>query len=190
MSSPELDRLIVENILDLDSAANRVEPIEMRIWAAHAEAMESWSQDCGWVGEFDTDGDLIARPEAWETDGEKQAWFGLGFGANDDELDLYFELVQLTGAKGNVCLWFGYKGLRNPWKAVARQHAEALREFGFVMTPYGDFYTPCSPDLTQMVEAVESGDFRAATDPVRAALDRGKAAEPVFTAILKQLGAI
>ncbi|GAW41164.1 hypothetical protein SH203_01567 [Brevundimonas sp. SH203] len=190
MSSPELDRLIVEHIADLDSAATRIDLIEERIWKAHAEALEDWSRAMGWGGDFDIEDDLIAAPAHWEVDESKQAWFEIDFGPEDDELGLHFNLMRLTGAGGRVCLRFGYNGLRKPWKAAARQHAEALQQFGFVMTPYADFYTDCTPVFTNMIEAVESGDFSPATDPLRAALDRAKAAEPTFTAILKQLKAI
>ncbi|KIC55979.1 hypothetical protein RM53_14185 [Brevundimonas nasdae] len=77
MSSPELDRLIVEHIVDLDSAATRTGPIEQRIWAAHAEALEDWSHANGWVGDFDIEKDLTAGAAHWEVDERKQAWFGM-----------------------------------------------------------------------------------------------------------------
>lgn len=190
MNSPELDRLLVESILDLDASAHHIESLQDRIWQAHADTLETWSQSNGWVGEFDIVNDLVVLPDAWTVDDKRQAWFELTFGPNEDELGLYFGLSTLVGARGQVCLWFRYRGLRNPWKAAARQHAEALQKLGFVMTPYGDFYTECSPQAGKMADAVESGHFEPATAPVAAALDRAKAAQPAFTAILRQLDAI
>lgn len=190
MNTPELDRLLVENILDLDESVTRIGDLQDRIWEAHGKAAETWSQANGWVGEFDIENDLVVLPDGWTVDDTRQAWFLLEFGPNDDDLGLNYGLSRLVGAKGQMCLWFRYRGLRNPWKTAARQHAETLQKLGFVMTPYGDFYTDCSPLAGKMADAVEVDDFEAATAPLVAALDRAKAAAPAFTAILKQLDAI
>lgn len=191
MSTPELDRLIVEHITDLDGAATRSEAMERVIWQAQADALEEWAKEAGWRGGFAIDDDLQVWPEYWEVDGQRQAWFALGFGHKDEELGLYFDLTRLVGAGGGqVCLWFGYRGLRNPWKAAAKDRAEEVRASDFILTPYGDFYTDCTPRTAEMALAFESGDFSPAKAPVRGALDRARAAEPTFTDILRKLKAI
>jgi|GEM_PF-5919076 len=191
MSTPELDRLIVEHINEIDGAATRIEGMERLIWQALADVLEDWCKANGWRGGFDIDDDLQIWPEHWEVDDQKQAWFGLGFGHKDEDLGLYFDLSRLVGAGGGqICLWFGYRGLRNPWKAAARERAEDLRSADFVLTPYGDFYTDCTPVTADMAFAFETGDFSAAQALIRSALDRARAAEPTFTEILRKLKAI
>ena len=190
-ASPEVDRLIVEHMMDLDGAARRVEPMEKLVWRAHAETIEAWCEANGWAGDFDPEKALIATPPHWIVDGERQAWFYWDFGENDAELGLYFDLSRLVGVGGGqLCMWLGYRGLRNPWKAAARRYAEELKRSDFAMTAYGNFFTDCTPKASDMPEALESGDFGVATLLVSRALDRAKAAEPTVSALLRELGAI
>lgn len=191
MDNPDLDRLIVENIADLDASARRIEAMAERVWEAQAETLKAWCTEKGWLGDLDPTEDLSVWPSYWAVDGKPQAFFRLGYGENDDDLAHQFDLTRLVGAAGGrVCLWLEYAGLRNPWKATVRPRAEALQEHDFLMTPYANFYTDCTPTVAEMADGFEQGDFSAPMSRVRRALDRAKAAESTVTEILRALEAI
>lgn len=195
MSTPELDRLIVEHLADLDAAAHRIEQLEARAWAALAKEMATWAATAGWNGVFDTGGDLQVSPPEWTVPGERRAWFYIGWGPDDDDTgeagQPWFELSRLTGVGGGrLCLWLDHKGYRNSWKPAARAGAEAVRPMGFALTDYANFYTDCTPVQAEMARAFEDDDLETALAVVVKALDRAAAAKDHFTDMMRTSGAL
>jgi hypothetical protein len=52
MALPELDKLIVEHLADIDATAKRLWEIETQVFAAISAAANAWAKKEGWVGEF------------------------------------------------------------------------------------------------------------------------------------------
>lgn len=195
MSTPELDRLIVEHLADLDAAAHRIEQMEARLWVSFASVMATWAATAGWEGVFDTSGELQLSPREWTVDGERRAWFHIDWGPDDDGTGKdgmpWFGLCRLTGVGGGqVCLWLDHKGYRNSWKPAARAAAEAVRPMGFVLSNYANFYTDCTPVQAEMARAFEDDDLETALAVVVKALDRAALAKDHFTDMMRTSGAL
>jgi hypothetical protein len=53
MESPELDRLIVDHLVDIDAAAMRLTMVEREVFRALDVMAEEWAKKNGWEGGFD-----------------------------------------------------------------------------------------------------------------------------------------
>ncbi|QYC11510.1 hypothetical protein [Brevundimonas nasdae] len=191
MNNPDLDRLIVESVVDLDAAATRMDQLQSLLWDAQATTLRAWAASNGWLGEFDPKGDLRVWPKPWDGDGVPKAAFSLAAGPDNVDLGHYFELLGLLGAGGaRTALWFQYKGPRPPWKIAARQEAETLAGYGFIWTASAHFQTDCTPVYAEMIDSVETADYAPMTVKITSALERTKAAVPDFTRLLSSLGAL
>jgi hypothetical protein len=187
MDTSQLDRTIVEHLSDLDSAAGEIERIERRVWEAMSERMEEFASSAGWAGQYQIDDDLSVHPPEWTADGARLAWFELGFGPDDDESGLNFDLARLCGVNGGqVCLWILHGGRRTPWKAVAKAQAASLAGLGFSINDYANFYMDCTPSQAAMAQALSDDDFELALQPLAQALARLPSSVPALTAMLQQ----
>lgn len=190
MDTSQLDRLIVEHLSDLDSAAGEIDRIERRIWTAMSGRMKEFASSMGWAGQFDIKDILWVCPPEWMADGRPIARFNLGYGPADEEGDgsgAHFDLTRLCGVNGGqMCLWQYHGGGRNAWKPVARAQAAIAAELGFAMTDYVNFHTDCTPAQADMAQALADDDFEQALQPLSRALARLPASVPAFTAMLQQ----
>lgn len=187
MDTSQLDRLIVEHLSDLDSAAGEIDRIEDRIWTAMSERMEEFASSMGWGGQYEIEDELSVHPPEWTADGARLAWFELGYGPADDESALNFNLARLCGVNGGqMCLWLLHGGRRTPWKTVAKAQAASVADLGFSMTDYANFHVDCTPSQAEMAQALSDDDFEQALQPLVQALARLPASVPAFTAMLQQ----
>jgi hypothetical protein len=188
-----LDRLIIENLADLDSAAQRIDEIEERIWKAIGAEIEAWGAKNRWEVAADPEDAFEASPPAWVDEEDQRAWFEFGWGPDDvdngGKADPSFDLTRLCGlAGGRFCLWLVVKTPRRTWKPLAQAEAETIALHGFQLSDHGNFYIDCTPGAAALAAAVEDGDFTEALECVRTALAAAKAAEPIFTRMLKKAG--
>lgn len=185
----ELDRAIVENLLDLDDAAKRIEALGSRIWTQLCDTAEAWSSDNGWTGAFDPE-DLWVSPAVWCPAGEAEAWFYPDKGPDDTGQGVgqepYFWLSRYVGVGGGeLCLWFGQKatGARK-WKPLANEYAQRMSELGFRLSDSGNLYTVCTLDAKAVAAALADQQLEAAMLPIEQALDRAALAAPLFSELL------
>lgn len=192
MSSPELDRLIIEHLHDLDAAATRIDQLTEKVWKVQGETLQAWAAGSGWNGGFDPDDDLCVWPlEIEGEDGEPVGRFLAGHGVDEEESDRRFILTALSGvAGGRVCLWFEHTAPKKQWKPLASQRAEELAALGFIMTDRGNFFTDCTPTQAEMAQGLEIDDLSDVMAHLVRALARAAKAAPVFLDMLRQLKAI
>lgn len=190
MSQNELDRLLIENLKDLDEAAKRVRQIESLVWRRIEDAFRNWAP-AGWKADVEKDYPWAAanhwcRDDVWE--GSFYLDYGpedTGQGAGEETL---FDLSRYVGINGGqLCLWFeqDVAGARK-WKTLANDHVDGLSRAGFSLSDGGSFYTNCTLEGAAVAEAIESNDWDGAMKPIVAALDRARVAVASFDALLDQ----
>ncbi|MCX5580792.1 hypothetical protein [Kaistia terrae] len=187
----ELDKLIVENLLDLDQAAKRVDALGDQIWKQIYETFENWAMGRGWRGSSDEDDPWVA-PKNWVADKEREAWFYPDNGPDDTGEGVgqepYHALSRYVGvAGGQLCLWFGQKTGARKWKPLAREHAQIMVTHGFHLSDAGNFYTVCSLDARTVAAALADQQLETAMAPIEAALQRAANAEAEFTKLLAKV---
>ncbi|MER8784360.1 hypothetical protein [Mesorhizobium sp. M0244] len=185
----ELDGLIVENLLDLDAAAKRIEVIGENIWESIIEHLDDWAKKQGWKGAFERDNPWTA-PQEWFLEGQPEAWFYPDKGPDDTGEGIgqepYFWLSRYLGvAGGQLCLWFGQDstGTRK-WKPLAKDHARVLAETDFHLSDSGNFYTVCNLDSKAVAAAIADGRLEEAMTPLLEALERADKAKTLFSTLL------
>jgi hypothetical protein len=175
---PSLSKLILENLDDLDAAAQQIYPIERRIYEEISERLEAWAASLGWAGNFDPENTLrVFRPE-WLEGEMPWATLDIGWGpgdaGNQGEGEPYFDLSRLAGANGGrLCLWLVFSGIRRSvWEKVFKAAAEQADTGGFLLDDRDGFYLDCTPPTGSMADAFDRNDFTRAFGPLDAALQR------------------
>lgn len=183
----DLDRVIIDNLLDLDDTAKRIEELSDRVWAEICESMESWASKNDWKGDYDVD-DPWLTPADWFTDEEPDAFFYVDKGpVGTTAPPTYWLSHCIEVGHGQLCLWFVQKvtGAKQ-WKALARSYASRFAEKGFSLSDYGNFYTSCSLNAKDVAAALEGQRLETAMTPIEQALDRAASAMVLFNQILAE----
>lgn len=191
MDTTELDRLIIENLEDLDAVAHRIDIIENLIWKHLGDTGRRWAVEQGWRSSL-PDEELWVAPRHWQARG-RDVWFELGWGPDDegsgDQGSLRFDLARLAGVgRGRLCLWLDWRGPGiGPWKTAAGARLNDFRNAGFHLSdgrlvPYMD----CTPNPALVAQGLIDGDLSQAYAPVLQALDAAAAAVPTLDLILKK----
>lgn len=190
---PELDRLILEHLGDLDATAKHIEVVEVRVWAEIAERVEQWAAGKGWIGSYDVDDDIWVAPIEWQQgDDDPLAWFAIGYGPGDRgngvEGEAYFGLSRLAGVgEGRLCLWLGFEGVnRSVWRRVFRLAVEQDNTGGFVFDERDGLFVDCTPPAGLLADAVAEGQFDLAFAPLDGALEAAHAGWRVLDRLLKE----
>lgn len=189
MDSVELDRLIIENLADLDAAAKRIEEIGSRIEAHLTEHVGQCAVARGWQ-HGNEDGLLWIAPPLWAHEGSADTFFSFGWGPNDtgegSGHEAYFDLSRYCGAAGaQFCLWFESGMKLRAWKLLVPKIEEVP---GFLLSDDPYYYTPCTLDPKLVALGLEDDDLTTAFGPVTRVLELAFQAEPKLTRLLKAEG--
>lgn len=185
----ELDRLLIDNLKDLDDAAKRIEALGNRLWREICSACEEWIGAHGWKGEFGSDEPWFA-PTEWFDKDEPEGWFYLDFGPDDagdgTGSTPYFWLSRYLGSGGGqLCLWLGQEALgARKWKPLAREFAHLLSPFGFHLSDSGNFYANCTLDSDRVAAALADNQLEQAMIPIEQVLTCAADAVPIFSKLL------
>jgi hypothetical protein len=192
MDTTQLDRMIIENLEDLDAVVHRVHAIEEVIKKHLAEESRRWAAKRGWRFSALEDDEIWVAPPEWQARG-RDIWFELGWGPDDNDTgepgELWFDLCRWAGVgRGRLCLWLDWRGAGIPaWKATAGAHLDEMKQAGLLVTdgrliPYVD----CTPDSTLVAKGLVEGDLSEAYAPFRKALATAAAAVPILDPIMKK----
>lgn len=185
----ELDRLLVDNLKDLDDAAKRIDALGDRLWQQVCDACEEWIRAHGWRDVSNSDEPRIA-PVEWFNEDEAEGWFYFDFGPDDTGNGTgsspYFWLSRYVGAGGGqLCLWLGQEALgARKWKPIAREFAHLLSPFGFHLSDSGNFYANCTLSPDRVAAALADNQLELAMEPIEQVLKRAADAVPVFSRLL------
>jgi hypothetical protein len=203
MAQPELDRLIVSNLADLDAAAQHVDNV---IQPAIAEALnrilETFLHKGEWVGLADwPDEGIWLASEDWRKPGDHtgddylcQFCLEVSLGRGDEKDK--FWLTQLLGIGDRT---LGLRWTRNDvgkraWRRVVGQQQQIiakLRARGFdYQEAEGSFFLPVRVDQSALTQAVGDESPELALAPFTDALQACTNAKPDFDALLKATAGI
>lgn len=190
-TEPELDKLIIQNMEDLDATAKRIDALVREIWREVETHVETWAKARRWLTSMDWDDPWIAPPQ-WKQDDRWMASFKIGWGPGDAEETKegipYFHLSRLAGVGGGrFCLWLHFIEVkRSAWKPVFRDAASHLKAGGFLFDDAEGFYFDCTFSARSLAEAVAEDDYEVAFEPLNRALEAAHASWPLFDKMLKK----
>jgi hypothetical protein len=191
-TEPELDKLIIDNIADLDATAKRIDALVGEFWGEVSGHLQSWAKENGWLASQDPDDPWVAPPEWFQGDDDYFAWFSVSWGPGDSgdakEGEAYFDLSRFAGVGGGkLCVWLGFDGVkRSVWKPLFREAASQSKAGGFSFDEVDGLYLDCTPPPGSLVTAVAEDDYAAAFEPLNRALDAAHANWPLFDKLLKR----
>lgn len=180
MESNQIDKLLIENIADMDEGAQRLDALSVNIAESMDDIVQDWAEKNEWMATTawnETD-DLSVAPKNWvPSDDEWLAWFGLdtGKGEEGDEWH-YFWLARLCGVgRGEYGFrFFQDEYGRVPWKKFIRELAPPSNS-KFNIDDEPSLFMPIKVDKDALAKAAEDGDFRQALEePLFAALNHIK----------------
>lgn len=216
MSSPELDALIVEHLVDLDRASKRIHAIEHRVFSAMNARAEQWMKRHDWIGEFAIpdnggwdDWDAWLAPAQWkQPDGKSDATsdcrFVLGVGAGDTEDgkagEPWHYATRLCGLEdgqigfrfgGPSAISSGRPGIsrKRRWQGIVDSCRDAISSTKFIVDSEPSFFLGFRIDPAALATALRDDDPDAALDPFTAALDALLEAQPAFDRLVEHLRA-
>lgn len=190
-TEPELDKLIIENIADLDAAAKRADVLVAEIWMEVIERLQSWATDQGWWASQDPADPSVAPPD-WVDGDQFFAWFNVDWGPRDtgvgEEGQAYFDLSRFAGVgEGKLCLWLNFDEVkRSAWKPLFRDAAGKAEVGSFSFDSTDGFYIDCTPPAGALSMAVAEEDFVAAFEPLTRALDAAHEHWRFFDSLLRK----
>jgi hypothetical protein len=204
MSSPELDALIVEHLVDLDRAAKRIADIESRLISSMNTRAQEWAERNGWIGDFkfrqgDTWDDWYVwlAPKDWLTTDDPDdidVWFDLEFGAGATDQgapsEAWHHLTRFLGLEnGQIGLRFhaSTKLNKRGWRSIVDQFSPRVEQTRFIVDTEATFFLPVRIDAKVLAEALRNDDPDAALGPFTDALSSLMAAKPVFDEIVKYI---
>ncbi len=200
MAQPDLNALIVANIVDLDAAAFH---LDNRLQHEIGEALDDVSAkrigELGWEGVTDWNDDAIwAAPKEWrKSDGSPGDEYACQFSFEasstaDGEAD-YFWLTQLVGM-GRATL--GFRWARNDiskarWRKAVGQQTDLIgdiRGLGFVYGEKdGSFFLPVVIDPTKLSSALmEESPEQALEQPLADAFSLLVRSKALFDSLLER----
>jgi hypothetical protein len=202
MDNSSLDRLLIENIADLDAGVKQLWSIERRLGEALDQLKKDWCDKAGWIAGDGTwmDKDDVSFGMAKWAEPEWLVWFQLGYAAGLVQVGDYgeesFWITRLCaeGVRQESGAQMGFRFAQGPfgahrWKKTLRRNQEILAGTRFIFDDEPSFFLPCRVDRLALAEAVEKNDFRDALRPVEAAMDYIKEHAGKFDALLDELRA-
>jgi hypothetical protein len=192
LETTELDRLIVNNLAEIEATWDRVEQLDQHLWSEVGEFVANWANEKGWSSECD-ENTIKAYPADWATtDEDNRVNFYLAWGPDDTEKGVpYSWLARFAGISGaRLCLWLEQSVGSRTWKPIARTAEAQLSPLGFSLSNGGHFYTECTLDAAVLAGSLANQQLASAFTPIGEALGRAKAAAPLFSPLLKAARAL
>jgi hypothetical protein len=201
MTSPELEKLLVEHLSDIDSAVKQTKILERRVFSEIDEMIKAWAARTTWSGTFDyIDDKLWLAPDDWrssdETDkGDFQAWFELDVAAGDTSSDApeedCFYLTRLCG-RGTGQVGFRFRqeiASKGRWRKGFKDRVGLVAATAFLPDAEPSFFLPMRLDSAELAEALLEQDIERALKPVERVLEQLVVAKPAFNRIIASLKA-
>ena len=194
MAQPELDRLLISNLADLEAAAQH---LKVHVMPAVAHAMNESAIEVvernGWFGiaEYDT-GELWLAPREWHIEGGKDsaysAWFQLDVSDTDwENVQFWLACIAGVGPKQMGMRWSQDAVKPKIWRKHMAGQAETiskLRSRGFDYHEHlGSFFAPVRLDIGALTNAVGDESPELALAPFDDALRRCVDAAADFEAL-------
>ena len=181
MDEMKLDRLIVENITDIDATSRRAVEIGEMVDGEICEVARKWASDNGFVANAEDDTLWLSHPD-WKTeDGDEDQydyWFGFQYSSEylSDSVEDQFMLTSLCKAGTDS---MGFRLIqevhaKRPWKKFLQSSGENFSGTRFVIDDVPTIWLPVVVDRTLLATAVEEEQFEEALKPVIDALDEIK----------------
>jgi hypothetical protein len=202
MSSPELEKLLVEHLSDMDSAAKQITMLQIKVFRELGELVERWTTKTTWSGKFDyMEDELWLAPEDWRSPGTDkdehrfQAWFQMEVGAGDTESEKpeedFFYLTRLCG-QGTGQVGFRFRQditTKGRWRKSFKDLAGSLSTTAFLVDAEPSFFLPVRLDSAELAGALLEQDIERALRPMDTVLEQLIAAKPAFDTIVAALKA-
>jgi hypothetical protein len=207
MATPELDKLIVDHLADLDAAAIRLTDLGGEVCDKIDEAAAEWAGEKRWLGNFDfmqkrptprgIGPGLWFAPPDWLMPGtpvaslDFQAWFELKW--DDTKIGDQFELTSLCGeGVQQAGFRFGFSDQlirRRSLRALFRSASfvDLLKETPFSVDSIPSFFFPIKLDSSTLGKCFLEGDIESALVPFEEVLASIAAAKPAFDAVIAEV---
>lgn len=203
MDNRQAAALVIENIGMLEEAKRLLEgEVSRKVFAAIDQLVEAWVEEKGWSGYFNLfEDEQYFGAREWIREAKSGeayvAWFALAH--NDTEEEWW--LTSVLGSRSSLAGFRFHidpnKG-RRVWKIFASQKNQEypeIEEAGFQFEPVdGTWFLPWKLDARQLAENYARDSIARALDPVRDALHKIEALQPVFVKLVdaaqQQLGAV
>ena len=206
MSSPELDSLIIEHLVDLDRAGKRIAAIEHRLFSAMNAKAEQWARRQNWKGEFEIpengnwyDWKFRLAPTEWRKGGDNpkdafDCYFETGVGAGDtlggkaaEPWNYVTRLCSLEGGQMGLRL-VTYDTIRiRKWQGIVDLFRDDIASTNFIVDSQPSFFLGFRINPIALAAALRDDDPDLALDPFTAALDNLLEARPVFDKLVAYL---
>ena len=198
MALPELDKLIVEHLGDIDATAKRLWEIETQVFAAISAAANAWAKKEGWVGEFNyPNKTLWLAPPEWRKmdtavpDNLFDASFEMGYGSGDTGTpgtsgQDHFLLTRLCRV-GTGEFGFIFKPdliTRAPWKRHFKGLRNLVEKTAFVADSDSWFFLPFRFDAVKLAESLGEESVEDALAPFEKTLAQIGEARSAFDTVI------
>jgi len=183
MSSPELDKLIIDNWGDLEAARGRADEIEEVVFDAVNQGVKAWCDARGWSGKFKAPASMWLAPPQWTTaHGTRPAADAFfQFVASDTDDDQWYLTALMGLGAGEIAFRLKQELLsKRAWAEIVRDPDNVARLPAFTIDDTPAFCLPLRIDQTAVVTALETADFDDALKPLVLLLDQFEAAVPVI----------
>jgi len=197
MAVPELDKLIVEHLADIDAAAKRLSALDFEIFHALDSVAKDWATKTGWSGNFDymKTGLWLAPPE-WRVPGTEkdekkfQARIEMEVGAGDTQNcepeEDYFYLTRLCRA-GSGEIGFRFKQeliTKGQWRRRFKELTYLVAKTAFVADSEPSFFLPFQIEGAKLAESIQEEAIEAALTPFENTLAQIVEARSAFDAVI------
>ena len=184
MAQPDLSRLIISNLADLDAAAQHVNnELQLAVAEALDELAKTFLRNKAWAGLADWNDDAIwLAPNDWRKQGDHTGddflcQFNLAESRGRGDAKDIFWLTQLLGIGDRILVlrWERNDVARRRWKNMVGQQQTIignLRARNFVYEESeGSFYLPVRIDQSELAQAVGNESPELALAPFMEALE-------------------
>ncbi|MGS0647354.1 hypothetical protein ACU81Q_06970 [Komagataeibacter melomenusus] len=196
MNSPELNKVLVENIADLEVTATRLHMLGDALDGVIDENTQKWIDENNWSGEIDEGNWWIApKGEGWYNpeDEESEGAFFEWTDFEDQSEDNYYvtQLCQLGKDKVGIRFVQDQIG-RGQWKKIVSELAELVSGTGFLLEEKKlSFFLPVKIDQKVLASGLGDDDIEAGMKQYRETLDQLLKAKTAFDKVIariKQVG--
>tara|TARA_R110002020_G_scaffold168220_4_gene356903 strand:- start:26 stop:616 length:591 start_codon:yes stop_codon:yes gene_type:complete len=195
MDEMTLDRLIVENIADIDATSRRAREIGEAIEKEIASRAREWATANDYEASQDDDENFWLSSPSWKTKGDEDShdfwfeWYNRSSGVTDAVEDEYL-ITSLCGAGIDSV---GFRLEQQPhakrqWKKFVQSLSGALGGTRFVIDDAPSIWLPVVVDRVALAKAVEDDQYDVALQPLIDALEQIKTHFALLDGLLSKVG--
>jgi hypothetical protein len=197
MAVPELDKLIVEHLADIDAAVKRLEALEAEVFGALDSAAKNWAEKNGWAGKFDyLESGLWFAPPEWRVPGTEedekkfQARFEMEVGAGDTqsfktEEDRFYLTRLCRAGSGEIGFRFKQELItKGQWRKRFKDLTYLVEKTAFVADSEQSFFLPFQVEGAKLAESMQEEAVEVALTPFENTLAQIVEARSAFDAVV------